>query len=769
MKFVRLLAAIGFAAAAFAGIARAQEIPELAPPPAQNVTDIAVEFIGTGTIDKARILANMQTKVGDVFSEALAEQDVKSIYESGDVENVRILTQDFAGGVRVIVRVQPRASLAEISFIGNSKLSNDRLSREIALQVGQPFTDSQLLIAQQDIEKLYLDKGFTDVTVTYNLKEGLEAGTSRVTFVIDEGERKVLSDIRFEGNTIFSDRELRKVMELKPSSIWKVFGKKAGIDKQTLEDDITRIEDHYRNAGYLNAAVTDATEEADGGDKVALIISVSEGEKYSVASVALEGMTVFSNAEIEPALAVTAGSDYSKAAIEADVQTIRNYYGSKGYSDTRISPRLQGAGGNQVGLTYSVTEGGKFFVRRIDIEGNDKTQDRVIRREAAITPGEPYDTNKIDATKSRLENLNYFSDVDITSADTEDSNYKDIRITVREKSTGTINFGAGFSSIDNLVGFFDITQSNFDATNWPRFTGAGQKFRFGVKYGTRRKDFILSLTEPWFMGQRLSLTGEVFYTDKTFLSDDYDQTEFGGTLRTRKPIGEHSFFTAAYTAQQVEIHDIDPKASDIIKAEEGEFFQSKLDGEITFDNRDSIFIPRRGQKVSVGVATSGEFLGGDVDVYGFNTEGQKYWLLPGDTIFSVEGRAAVVDAWTGRVPIFERLFLGGANNLRGFDYRDVGPKDEFGEPIGGQTAVNVTAEYTFPIIEKVRGAVFYDWGFVNADSWDFSAADANSNFGVGLRLYLPVGPIKLDVGIPVQSDEFNDSDAKFNFNIGYKF
>jgi outer membrane protein insertion porin family len=220
----------------------------------------------------------------------------------------------------------------------------------------------------------------------------------------------------------------------------------------------------------------------------------------------------------------------------------------------------------------------------------------------------------------------------------------------------------------------------------------------------------------------------------------------------------------------VEIHGVDPGASLAIRGEEGERVESKLAGSIVFDTRDSVFLTRRGHKVDLQTYVAGGFLGGDTDIYGFDLEASKYFLLPWDTILTLNAEVAVVENWSGgdRVPIFDRLYLGGANNLRGFKFRDVGPKDSDDEPLGGNTLARATVEYTFPVVEKVRGAVFYDIGFVNADSYDFDTGNVSSDVGVGVRLDLPIGPVRIDYGIPLQKDNSSGS-GKFNFNIGYQF
>jgi outer membrane protein insertion porin family len=421
-------------------------------------------------------------------------------------------------------------------------------------------------------------------------------------------------------------------------------------------------------------------------------------------------------------------------------------------------------------VTYRLDEGIQSYIEHINIQGNKRTKDKVIRRELAVVPGDVYNTVLVENSKQRLDNLKYFSRVDTFPGETSIPGRKDLNVLVEEQRTGSFNFGAGFSSVDNLVGFVELQQSNFDVTHWPDFTGGGQRFRTRLQYGTSRKDFTISLTEPWFMDKQLSLGGEAFYHEDTYSSDVYSQRNYGFDVSIRKPIGKFSSVQVQYKLEDIRIYDITGNGlySAPILAAKGDYLKSTVSSTFSYDTRDSLFLPRKGEHVDFTAFVSG--LGGDVKDYGFDLEAAKYVLLPWDTILNFSGEVATVAAYNGKtVPIFDRLYLGGSNNLRGFKYRNVGPKDLYSDPIGGNTLARFTTEYTFPIIERVRGAVFYDAGFVNAGDYDFGTGNINSDAGIGVRLDLPIGPVRIDYGYPIQKDSQTSGSGRFNFNVGYQF
>lgn len=768
------------------------------------VSQVDVNFNGTATMDPNRIRAQMSTRVGEPYSEEAVEKDIRTLYATGAVENVDIQPINVGNGVRVVVTISGRGGIGEISFLGNAAFDNDKLRKEIEVKVGDPVDDAKLTTAQQKIREVYEKKGFSDVAVTYDVTPSAKEGFTSVLFKIDEGGRGIIDDIRFEGNNAISARKLKSKLKTKEKTFYRLFGKAGKLDNQTLQEDVKTIEQAFQDEGYVYVKVSYRREPVSD-KKIALIFEVYEGGKFDVASVDLQGITVFTKDELTPAIRTEPGFAYSGSDIRGDEKMIQDYYGSRGYADARIDTQLSDAGPGKLHVAFVVTEGSKSYIRKVNISGNIKTQDEVIRRELPFTPGDELNTVKLETAQTTLDNLNYFegkndaNPLTIRPVPTEVMGFKDVEVNVTEKPTGSVNFGAGFSSIDSLVGFVTVTQTNFDISDWGDFRGAGQRFNMNLRYGTRTSTFDMNWTEPWFLGQKLALTTHLFYQNLNFLSNRFQQINIGASVGLRKPIGQNAYFETTYTLQQIAL-DVDQASTDdstmILRNEDGKYIQSKLDLTYVHDTRDSIFITRKGHKFEIGALLSG--LGGDVNVYGGNIGGQQFFHLPGDTILSFEGMARWVQGSTdngissngfnnGGVPIFERLFLGGANNLRGYDFRDVGPKDSTGEAIGGNMSLFGSVEYTFPVFEKVRGAIFWDVGMISTDATaDNQTSVRNgktvqnggpiigdgeiySNVGVGVRMFLPVGPIRLDLGFPLVKDKFVGNSPRFQFNMGYKF
>ena len=772
---------------------------EAAPPPGQApapqaapiVRQIEIQYAGPATLSRQRILSNLKTTVGQPYSEQTIEDDVRALYATGLVTNVRIYGEPLPDGVKVIVVVQTRVTLTEVVIQGNQLVKTKRIRREINLKTGGPLDEQALEQARQKIVELYQKRGYPDTEVQYKVNVNEDRGTASVTFAISEGQRAVVKEIDFYGNYALSTKRLRKEMKTKKNNILGFLTGAGRLNNRQLDDDIQRIKELYQDNGYEDAQVTDVKINRLNQKYVEIAIYINEGQQYHVGTVTINGLHVVTEPNFRKVIKVTEGKVFSPQKLQKDIKAVEDAYGVAGYADAKVNVTTTPAGGATVNLTYSVEEGIQSFVERINISGNSRTKDKVIRREIILSPGDVFDTVRVDISKKRLEGLQFFERVDTYASDTNIPGRKDLNVVVQEKRTGNLNFGLGFSTTSGLLGFAELSQGNFDILNWRTFTGAGQKFRARVQLGTQTKNASIELSEPYFLDQRLAVGGRGFYDEYSYYSTVYNQRDYGFDIFARKPITNFLSMKLDYTIQEIQIYDIQtssitPELFDLIRLGGESDLESRLTLGFTYDTRDSAFLTRKGTRIDLTTYVAGGFMGGDVQIYGFDADVAQYFLLPYDIILLLNGETASVVDWSTNsetiVPIFDRLYLGGANNLRGFRFRDVEPKDFEGNPVGGNTLSRWTIEFTFPVIERVRFAVFYDGGYVNPGSWEYGpvrvpvvgvpgkfSGGLNQDVGVGVRLNLPIGPLRLDYGYPVQEDSFSSRSGQFQFSVGYQF
>ncbi len=786
----------------------------LLAPTGPTVRAIDVQYAGKPSVSRERILANMRTTIGQPFSQTGAEDDIRNLIATGEVTNVRIFSEPLPDGVKVIVIVQTRSTIKGIVIQGATKFSLGKLARQLTSKKGKVLNEE---VVEQDRQKLldyYHDHGFQNVDVKSDIAMDDKDNTATITFTVAEGARGVLRAVRFEGNTHIKSSQLRFTMKGTRGATFIAFIDKTGrLDQAKLHEDLDSIRDLYQSKGYIDIDIPQTRLETLTSGDVNLVITIHEGVQYHVGKLGFEGTKIFTDAEIRRFLKMKENAIYSPKGLKDDVKTIKDYYGSRGYvdvdSDRGVTPEATPAGPGRVNLLYKIDEGGQSFVERVNIEGNTLTKDKVIRREIPLAPGDIYNTVLVEAGKKRLENLGYFEKVDTAPSDTAVPDRKDLDVLVEEKRTGSLSFGAGFSSIDSLLGQIELTQANFDITNFPNFTGGGQRFRLLLQYGVVRKDFVLSLTEPYFLNTHLAVGGEAFYHDSNYISNDYDQQNLGFDINVRRGLTRFTAVSLEYRFEDVNINNVNTDST-ILQQEVGTRTRSALRADFSYDTRDSNFLTRRGTRVDFSPYIAGGPLGGNTDIVGVDLTAAHYIALPFDSILLFNGEIAGVDTFDGgdRVPVFDRLYLGGANNLRGFAFRKVGPKDYKGNPVGGRTLVRATGEYTYPIINRVRGAFFYDGGFVNQQGFDFApqtyykrsdfrrdpnridtdpktpvpnahgsdtsniefGGGLNMDVGLGVRLDLPIGPLRLDYGYPLLNDGYNKRrSGVFSFNVGYQF
>jgi len=760
----------------------------------KNITELEIRYSGAKTINEDVIRNQISSKPGTPYRSENLDNDIIALYESGFVDDVSFLA-DAVGenGGKLIAVVTTRPMRKAVDFEGNTVFDDDKLAKESGLGPTGVMSDAAILEARRNIEKFYRGFGYPDVVVSHRVEPTGQEGQANLVFVIDEGLKFMIRKIKFEGNKAFSGHDLRKEMQVKPKGFFSFITKSGRFDSDQLDEDLDSVLDFYRSKGYLRVYSPGIRREPVKDGRIDLIIQIEEGDKYTVAAVAFGPMTVFKPEELAPGLTLTAGKAYNSKRMRDDITMIRSYYGSRGYADAQVNPDIEDAGPNQVKIIYRISEGDPYQVGRVNIAGNTKTKDKVIRRELSLQPGDQFNTVELETSEARLNNLQYFSRVDVLAAPGGEG-YRDIDVLVEEKKTGSIGVGVGFSSVDSVVGFFNLEQANFDLLHPWNFTGGGQRFALNLRIGTQRNDASISITEPWFLDRQLALGTELFYRDSNYFSDVYEQTNAGFAVSLRRPLTKRSYIKGEIRAENVNIdssvNSLDTFATDPAQNTDfsaiqengansylsderigGDYTRVALGLNYVYDSRDSVLFPRSGQKYDLSVIYAG--LGGDVETLTFSAQAQSYWNFKYDTILSLSGELATVDG-SGDIPVFERMFLGGPRTLRGFEFRDIGPRDNgYSEEVyGGGSLGYISAEFTVPIIDTLRGAVFADAGFVNESSWDPAPSDIYTDVGFGLRLILPISPVPLalDYAIPLSTpDAQADKGGQFNFSLQSQF
>ncbi|MEO6262670.1 MAG: outer membrane protein assembly factor BamA [Chthoniobacterales bacterium] len=743
-----------------------------APGPGPTVKQIDIQFSGPVSLSRERVMSNLKTQVGSIYSERAIEEDISTLYATGDVSNVRIFSEPLGDGVKINVVLIGRPSVEELVLEGISVLNEAKVRKDLSTKVGETYSDEKVEEDRQKILKQYQDKYFYNVDIKSHTQQLPGTNRMRVVHTVTEGPKLLVKEISFVGNDSILPKDLKKSIKTKTTNILSVFTKAGRVLPGQLDDDRAGIRSLYQSRGFADARVTDVQIQPLAKDGVNVVYTISEGIQYRISKIGIEGVQVGTPDQIRQQLKMVDGSLYTPQGMTDDLKALRDFYGKQGYVDMQAIPEISPAGEGAVNVNYRIDEGVQSYINLISIQGNTRTKDRVIRRELTIRPGDVFNSVLVDISKARLTNLNYFSKVEMVPQSTIVPGRKDLNVIVEEKRTGSFNFGVGFSTIDSLVGFAELTQTNFDLFNWPSFVGAGQRFRIRAQAGLQRNDFVASLTEPWFLGRQISVGGEAFYHDANFLSSVYDQRNYGFALQTRKAVTNFIAARAEYRIEAVQIYNVSGpnQAGPQIQNAAGTQTKSSVSLGLVYDTRDNLMLTRKGEVVELSGFIGGGPLGGDTQDYGISLKASKFFPLPWNMIFQIKGEVSVVDGWgNGQVPIWDALYLGGANNLRGFAFRQVGPKDEFGNPVGGNSLGYITTELTFPIITRVRGAVFFDGGFVNANAYDFNAANFNADMGVGLRLDLPIGPIRIDYGYPIATDPYNKTSGQVQFNVGYQF
>ena len=760
------------------------------------VKEVAVENAGAGPVDRTFVMEHITTAEGGPLDRRQIAGDVKALLATGAFSLVRVQAEEVEGGIRVIYMLWNKYRLTgpvevEIKPEDDSYYGRSKILDWLDLEEGDRIDDQVIGMAARRIEKEYGKRYFPDARVEWEIEEKDRAGgLAGVKVVVREGKRAKMKRMVFVGNDKMTGKELRKAAGQRSwynPARW--FGARR-YDPATLEIARMGIKELYLRKGFLDVRVDppEVKRLEEGG--VEVVVSIREGADYRFGTVDLTGVTLFLDEErraLDRLVAAKPGDVASAEAIRQTVKVVRDYYGRRGYTRTQVEPALDpDPVKGIVSVKFTVTEGRLTTIRNIRIRGNTRTRDKVIRRELLVSPGDIFNEVKVRRSERRVRNMQYFSAVRSYPVSTGVPGEDDLVFEVEEQRTGQFLLGVGFSSVDKASGWIELTQGNFDLWGWPYFTGGGQKLKLSAMIADKRRRYRIQFKEPWFMDRPLSLGFEVYRDEKEYTDYDLEKTGGAVSLGRRLP-GVGNRISFRYGLEKSVVTDVtdtnvyyyvEPPEDEFTFMRDEETTKSSLGVTLAHRTLDHPFVPTRGNRASLSAEVAGGPLGADLDIYELSVDLGHYEPLWFRHVFRVSANYRTVDSYgdTDEVPLAERLFVGGPRTLRGFKYREVGPKvvrydglDATYKAAGGCSRVMATAEYTMPLVPMVRLAAFYDVGNVWREPYELELDDLAAGAGVGIRLDFPQFPIRLDWGWPVErDDEFTRTD-KFSLWIGIDY
>lgn len=745
---------------------------------AVNIT--AIDIKGNKSISSNTIISKMKLRVGAPYQESVVSDDLKRLYLLGYFSDIKIDKEDYKGGVKILVTVEERPIIEKILFSGIKRLrkTSDKLKEELKSKETQYLDYPSLNEDAVSVKKSYEKIGYGNAKVEYDVSLDKEKNKAKVEFKITEGQRLKIKKIIISGNKSFSNRRLLKLMKTKRA--WLFNG--GSIKEEVFKEDIERLNAFYKKNGFSDVELAyEIKENVRRPYLLAIEITIKEGMKYLAGNIEIKGNENIDKTQILLKLKeCVPGKVFSQEALKEDISNIQSLYFDKGYIFAQVEEVASlNPATNRVDITYNITENEIAYVNRIKIRGNVKTKDIVVRRELRIKPGDRFDGEKLRRSKERLQNLGYFEEVsyDVEDAQVQDPNKKDLLVDVKESKTGAFSFGGGYSSVDQFVGFMEIEQKNFDWKNFPYFTGAGQDLKLRASFGTLSDSYDLSFTEPWIFDYPVSFGFDAYKRTHDRESDvgyGYDENVTGGDLRLGKELSEYLKGNLTYRMDTIEIGSVTDSSTTDLKSEEGTNTISSLTTGLNYDSRDNVFNPTKGNVLGGSFEIAGGPFGGDKDFLKLYSNMSHYLSLFKGSVIEIRGRAGLADPYgdSDTMPIYERFFAGGANTIRGYHERKIGPIDLVSEdPLGGESLLIGNLEYTYPLIEFLKVALFYDTGNVWAKMSDIGSGGFKSGAGFGVRIKTPLGPVVLDYGIPLNKEpgEETKGNGRLHFSMSHGF
>lgn len=771
---------------------------------AAKVASVSVKAADGDVEDVGDAAARCQVKVGDEYDPAQCARDVRALRDAGTFDDIVVKAEQGVNGVDVTYVVKHKMRFqGPLAVKGCDYWNEGKIAKFSELKDGYAYGEAEIAAAAGRIRREYQKKFFPDVKVKPVVEpvEGI-AGAVKITMEIEEGERAKITDFEFDGNEAFEADELRASFSQYPW--WNPMGWFSDVPAtpQDLAEARDRVVAFYRDRGYLDVEISQPeVRTREDGERVR-VFQVREGPCYKVGTISVTGVKAYPEDVVAAAVKRIAPGDVAGAtALDEAAHEIEVFCGSgrAALADTHVTVRRlpSETDPETLNLVFAVEEGVPVTINRVLIRGNDYTMDKVIRREIALSPGDPMLADKAERSKRRLENLRYFDRVryyleKVDGGEAKDGKpeLRDLVYELSEKNTGNFLIGIGAGTESSVFGQIELSEANFDLFSPWRFRGAGQKGRLCIQAGPRVQTYEASVTEPWFLDRQLELTVEVYRRQRWY--DDYDVIRSGAAVTLSYPVKFWPTWEAfgrlgvSLAAEYIEYDDVDngyyydPKRGDrfrMLKEEEdrnGDKVEVPLEVFWKLDTRDRFIFPTQGHTVRL----FGDIVGGDNEYWrvGFNV--RKYfpvWKKYGH-VFQIGLRGETVDAFSDDLPLYDRLFLGGSKSIRGVDFREIAPRIYAHEnkkgrytAWGGQTSWCMNMEYSVPVVKMLRVAAFSDLGSVGEDEFDFDTAWFCWSVGVGLRLDLEQFPIRLDFATPVVDPDETVDEKVFTFSVGYDF
>ena len=765
---------------------------------AQENTDETVElgkihivYENFKTVDRAFVLSHIGLSEGGLYNRLLSDQSLRSLYETNYFEFVDFRVIDVNGFAELSIHLTAKYKLKQIEFSGNENFSAGRLLEAGEIQELNILDEYLIDSAAKKMSDLYSEKGFKDTNVSYTIERDLANGEATVYFTIKEAAKISLKTIEFKGISAFSPKILNRVMKTKKKDLFSWLSDSGKFEESLFQDDLDQLRLFYRNAGFLDVKINpelisyDFTQPKKGK----IIITIDEGEQYFLGKLEIEGASIYTDLELLNLLRLKKRKEviYSPQVVDGWAEVIEDFYSSRGYLETRVfAVKKSNLENRQIDVVFKVRESEKYYLESITIEGNTKTQQKVIIRELALKPGDVFDYKRMQSSEKRLKNTAFFDQVRLRPESTNIPGRKNLNVLVSESRTGSFSFGAGFGSVRGTQLFFEMKQSNFNINDWESgFQGAGQKFRARMSLGRLSNQALIGFEEPWLFEERLSFGTNLYAIESEYNSSDYNEKRTGLELYIRRRLFELVEAKVSYKYELVDIFDVfvptnldvSDNIADVFQSAVGEQAISKLGLTLLRDNRDSLLFTRSGNRTSIDSEFAG--IGGDVNY--FKVDFRTAQFIPTVDLWkqslSIIGRLGMILPLKDdtEAPFYDRFFLGGPETLRGYDYRDIGPRSSDGlnqlseETAGGHTYGLFSAEYLFQVSEGLGLALFYDGGFVNAKESDFSFDDYADNIGIGARLFMMGSPLKLDYALPLNKPDHLPNSPQFHFSFGTRY